>query len=30
MRRKHHRNISPTGDAAARYENLSHSGSTWF
>jgi len=30
MRKKHTKNISPTGDALARYENLSHSGSTWF
>ena len=30
MRKKHKKSIRPTGDAVARYENLSHSGSTWF
>ena len=30
MRRKHIKGISPTGDAVARYENNTHSGSTWF
>lgn len=29
MRRKRHKNARPTGDATARYERLSHSGSTW-
>ena len=30
MRKKHKRQIKPTGDATARYERLSHSGATWF
>ena len=30
MRKKHKRQIKPTGDATARFERLSHSGSTWF
>jgi len=30
MRRKHHKAPTVTGDATARYERLSHSGSTWF
>ena len=30
MRKKHKRQIKATGDAAARYERLSHSGSIWF
>ena len=30
MRKKHKRQIKPTGDATARYERLSHSGTTWY
>jgi len=30
MRKKRHRQIRPTPDATARFERLSHSGSTWF